>query len=45
MKKDYVKPQTQIVEVESNNMDEYGNIIIERGVPVLIKLHIDYWRE
>ncbi len=32
------------VDVESNNMDEYGNIIIERGVPVLIKLHIDYYR-
>lgn len=32
------------VVVQGNNMDEYGNIIVERGVPVLIKLLVSYDR-
>ena len=32
------------VVVQGSNMDEYGNIIVERGVPVLIKLLVSYDR-
>lgn len=32
------------VVAQGSNMDEYGNIIVERGVPVLIKLLVSYSR-